>query len=114
MKNIIRKLYEKYCRTSVGIFMPEEKEITEDRKLQIYIESKQMIDLGVLKQIMEIYFAESEAKQLYESKNFPIQTTEAELERQKRVGIEDLWRKIEEYANKVPGKEEEFNKHEII
>jgi len=113
MKNLIRKLYHKYCTRPVEAFTHEEKQLTKKRELQIYTECKHMVDLGVLRQVIEMEVAQSETRQLYEASNVPFKITEAELYRWERRGIENLWNRIKIFSNKLPKPEKVVEKYSI-
>jgi len=97
-KNLIRKLYKRFCYEEQPFFVPQKK-FTEEELRIIYTECKTMIDME---------------KQLCESNNFIVKVTEAELERERRGGIEDLFDKIKDYANKARVETKEFDKFESI
>jgi len=112
-KNLIRKLYKRFCYEEQPFFVPQKK-FTEEELRIIYTECKTMIDMGVLEQVIDMVVAKSEEKQLCESNNFIVKVTEAELERERRGGIEDLFDKIKDYANKARVETKEFDKFESI
>lgn len=114
-KKLIQKLYLRYFGKTEEAFFVDAKEFTKDELLHIYTECKLMLDNGILEKVKDMVVAKSEQRQLYgDSMNLPLQVTQAELERQRRIGIEELWFKISELSKKVPIKEKEFDKHKII
>jgi predicted nucleotidyltransferase len=109
-KNIIRKLYGKFCSGEQDFFELKKKELTESDKKQIYLESELMLNTGVLQRIVDQIVAKSEVRQLYEWKDQKF----CEFERAKREGIAMLMEQIQIFANKVKKEEKSFDKHEIL
>lgn len=115
LKKLISKLYKRYCREDTEAFFIEKRKYEEKELQYIYLECNTMIHNGVLQRVIDMFYAESEAEQLYaEGRNIPIKITLAELDRRERVGVSKLMEKIRSLANKLPKKQEEFDKHSII
>jgi len=114
IKNFIKYLFEKYCQDERSIFYIEEQKFTKEELLVIYTECLLILQNGTFDKVIDMVIAESEKRQLYVSKNFPVTITEAELEKERRVGIEILYNKIKEFSKKVPKKETDFNKYNIL
>ena len=106
MKKLIKYLYNQYCLDARGAFFHEEKEYSEAELKQLFMECKLILDHGFLQKVVDMVYADSENTQLYKTSNKPIQITESELERYRRIGISDLMTKIRELANKLPKEEE--------
>jgi hypothetical protein len=114
-KKLINNLYLKYCRKPEEAFFVEEKQFTDEELKHIYAECKLMLENGILDKVKDMTVIRSEQRQLYgDSMNLPLTVTQAELERQRRIGIEELFTKIKELANKVPKQEKDFDKNAII
>jgi predicted transglutaminase-like cysteine proteinase len=91
------------------------REFTNAEQKQLFIEAKLLLDNGHLQEIIDMVIAESEHRQLYQCSNQPVRVTDAQLEAERRNGIGELMKKVNQFANKaIKESEKEFDKYESI
>lgn len=113
-RKIIKRLYQKFYPKPVEAFFVEIKEYTKDEQHRFYLDCERILKEDVLIRVKDMFYVDSEKIQLYESDNTPIRTTEADLERFKRIGVAEFFKLLEEFARRVPKDSPEYDKHSII
>lgn len=118
IKNLITRLYEKYCAEPKKEYSPFEvvkQELTQDELFHLYTSCKLIMDQGIFMKVVDMVIAESQDEQLEKKSCTPIYTTEAELERLRRDGIGRLVERINLFASKaIQDKQEEFDEYAAI
>lgn len=107
VKQIISKLYKRYCISNCDAFFIEKKEFTKKELDFMYKECEIMLRTGILQSVVDMVIADSEQNQLYLKGDH-------HTELYKRQGIEALMNKIKALAGKVPKEGKEFDPHTAI
>jgi hypothetical protein len=107
-KKLIQYLYKRYCISDCKAFFIEKKEYTKEEEQVMYKECLIMIKTGILQNVVDMVYADSESEQLYNRTIDPKQELDA------RMGIERLMDKIKSLANKVPKEGAEFDKNAAL
>ena len=102
-KRIIRYFYKRFCDEQ-EFFELNKKDITANERLQIYVECKHMLGIGVLERVIDQVVAESETNQLY---------NDVKEEIYRREGIASLFIKIKSFANKAVKEDEKIEKYSV-
>ena len=101
IKKIINYLYKHFCTNPAEVFFVEEKQYSQEETDVICKECSVLLVEGTLQKVIDMVYARSEHRQLYES------TPDALLEKYRREGIATLKSKIQSLANLSKKKEED-------
>lgn len=113
MRKIIEYLYKKFCYQEDETFKLKKIELTKDQKKELKNNCSLMVKNGSLELIVDILVSQSETRQLYKKSNTPIQTTEAELEKVFRDGVNGVIMMVKRMGN-VSEDTKEFDRHAAL